>query len=243
MSQEAWFKSWFNTPYYHQLYKHRDERDAQLLLDNILNYLKPKPKAEILDLACGRGRHSSYLTARGFDVYGLDLSPQNIEFAVKYHRAKHFKVQDMRENFGENKYDYILNLFTSFGYFNCNDQHLLAIKNMAVALRSGGVLVLDFMNAHKVKKGLMADEKLCTDNITFKIKRYVANHKIVKEINFTDQGRVFQFKEEVALLNLEDFKEFYRKAGFELIGTFGDFQLNPFSYQNSDRLITMAKKI
>jgi len=243
MPQEDWFREWFDTPYYHQMYKHRDERDAQLLLDNILDFLQPKQNAKILDLACGRGRHSSYLTARGFDVYGLDLSPQNIEFAEKHHRAKHFKVQDMRESFGENMFDYVFNLFTSFGYFNCNDQHLKAIKNMTTALRSGGVLVLDFMNAHKVSQGLVPDEKLCTDDITFYIKRYVADDKIVKEINFTDGGKTHQYKEEVALLTLADFEEFYKHAGLELIGTFGDFHLHPYSEENSDRLITMAKKL
>lgn len=243
MPQEDWFKEWFDTSYYHKLYKHRDERDAQLLLDNILDFLQPKHSANILDLACGRGRHSTYLHAKGFNVFGLDLSPQSIAYAKKYHRAKQFKVQDMRNNFGENQYDYIFNLFTSFGYFNCNSQHLAAIKNMAAALRSGGVLVLDFMNAQKVSKGLVPDEKLKADDVIFDIKRYVADDKIVKEINFTDSGNTFQFKEEVALLNLSDFESFYKEAGLELFNTFGDFHLNPFSLENSDRLITMARKI
>jgi len=243
MSQEDWFKSWFNTTYYHKLYKHRDERDAQLLLDNILDFLQPLPKANILDLACGRGRHSTYLHAKGFNVFGLDLSPESIAYAKKHHSANSFNVQDMRNNFGENQYDYIFNLFTSFGYFNSSSQHLTAVKNIASALQPDGVLVLDFMNAQKVSQGLVPDEKIIADDITFNITRYVVDDKIVKEINFSDNGKAFQFKEEVALLTIEDFKNFYKESGLELFSTFGDFHLNPFSPENSDRLITMARKI
>ena len=76
MAQRPWFKDWFNSPYYHLLYANRDEREASDFIDALLEYLKSPPGSRMLDVACGRGRHSRYLESRGFDVTGLDLSTQ-----------------------------------------------------------------------------------------------------------------------------------------------------------------------
>jgi 2-polyprenyl-3-methyl-5-hydroxy-6-metoxy-1,4-benzoquinol methylase len=69
---ETWFSSWFDTPYYHILYKERNYREAQVFMDNITHYLNLPEKAKVLDLAC-KGRHSIYLNQLGFDVLGADL--------------------------------------------------------------------------------------------------------------------------------------------------------------------------
>ena len=81
MSDNDWFKSWFNTPYYHILYKHRDHTEAESFIDHIIDYLNPSVSSKVLDLACGRGRHAVYLNKKGFDVVGLDLSDESIAFA------------------------------------------------------------------------------------------------------------------------------------------------------------------
>ncbi|MEP2509893.1 MAG: methyltransferase domain-containing protein, partial [Reichenbachiella sp.] len=81
MSKKQWFDEWFNTIYYHILYKHRDYEEAAKFLDHLINYFKIVPNSKILDLACGKGRHSIYLNKKGFDVTGVDLSEENIKFA------------------------------------------------------------------------------------------------------------------------------------------------------------------
>ena len=112
-----WFESWFDTKYYHILYKERNDEEAQLLMDNLTHYLNLPEDAKILDLACGKGRHAIYLNSLGFDVTGIDLSENSIKEASQFANEKlHFKVHDMRETCNE-KYDAIFNLFTSFGYF------------------------------------------------------------------------------------------------------------------------------
>lgn len=241
MCKEDWFKSWFDTPYYHQLYKHRDYRDAQLFLDALLGFLSPQKGAKILDLACGRGRHTDYLRKQGYEVTGLDLSEKNISYAKLNHPGISFKRQDMREPFGKEKFNFVVNLFTSFGYFG-NEENQLAINNMAESLMSEGILILDFLNAYKVSKGLVADDVIEAEGIEFKIKRRVKEDKIVKQISFSDNGKDYNFSEEVALLDLSDFESFCDNAGLNIFATFGDFTLSPFSAEQSDRLILMAKK-
>src|SRR3989304_1152048 len=91
-------KKWFNSPYYHILYKNRDEAEARHFIDNISLSLKIKKNAKILDLGCGRGRHSVYLSQKGFDVTGIDISTQNILYAGKLSTGKvSFYVHDMRQ--------------------------------------------------------------------------------------------------------------------------------------------------
>ena len=58
---KKWFHNWFNSPYYHILYTHRDEEEAEFFLDNLCAYLTPKDQSTILDIGCGRGRHAIYL--------------------------------------------------------------------------------------------------------------------------------------------------------------------------------------
>ncbi len=78
-----WFAKWFDTKYYHILYKDRDYQEARMFIDNITSYLNLPEKAKVLDLACGKGRHSIYLNKLGFDVVGADLSENSINEAKK----------------------------------------------------------------------------------------------------------------------------------------------------------------
>jgi len=242
MAKEDWFKSWFDTSYYHMLYEHRDSKDAQIFMDVLINHLKLNKGDRVLDLACGRGRHALYLHKKGFDVKGIDLSKRNIAFARQHIPSVDFEIKDMRENFGDAEFDYIFNLFTSFGYFDIRQQHLEAVKNMALALKPNGVLVLDFMNAHKVHRGLVEDELIDSDNVSFRVKRYVEDEKIVKEIFVKEDEKELRYFEKVALLTLQDFEGLFEQAKLKVIKTFGDFNLNPYSEEQSDRLILMAQR-
>ena len=101
----AWYKDWFNSKYYHLLYKNRDHNEAALFLDNISNEFKNK-NAKILDVACGKGRHAKYLNNLGFDVTGIDLSVNSIKYAKEYENQKlKFHQHDMRNIFDENNFD------------------------------------------------------------------------------------------------------------------------------------------
>lgn len=240
-NSESWFTSWFDTPYYHILYKDRDDKEAQIFMDNIVHYLNLPEEAKILDLACGKGRHSIYLNEMGFDVTGADLSENSIAEAKKSENDKlHFAVHDMRQPCTE-KYDAILNLFTSFGYFENDEDNFKTLKSIHDSLTEYGFAVIDFMNVYTVIDNLVESELKTVDGIDFHIKRSVVDGYILKEINFTDKGEAYHFTEKVRALTLEDFEKMMEEAGIYLLDTFGDYKLKKFFKNQSERLIMLFK--
>ena len=238
---ENWFASWFDSPYYHILYKDRNYREAQHFMDNLTHYLNLPEKAKVLDLACGKGRHSIYLNQLGFNVIGADLSERSITEASKNtNDSLHFQVHDMRDSF-EEKFDAIFNLFTSFGYFESDDDNLTTLKAMKDSLTDYGFAVIDFMNVNQVINSLVPEEVKTVDNIEFHLKRYVQDGHIYKEIDFEDQGKKYHFTEKVKALTLQDFQEMMDEAGIFLLDVFGDYKLKKFHKNDSERLIMIFK--
>ena len=240
-STENWYTSWFDTPYYHILYKDRNYREAQVFMDNLSHYLNLPEKAKVLDLACGKGRHSIYLNQLGFTVLGADLSENSIAEANKNtNETLHFKVHDMREPF-EEKFDAIFNLFTSFGYFENDEDNLTTLKAIKESLSEYGFAVIDFMNVAQVLETLVPEETKTVEGIDFHIKRYLKDGHIYKEIDFEDKGQKFHFTEKVKALTLRDFEELMEEAGIYLLDIFGDYKLKKFHKTDSERLIMIFK--
>jgi SAM-dependent methyltransferase len=238
---ENWFASWFDSPYYHILYIERNFREAQLFMDNLTHYLNMDEGSKVLDLACGKGRHSIYLNQLGYDVLGVDLSENSIEIAKKNtNESLHFQVHDMRNPF-EEKYDAIFNLFTSFGYFENEEDNLKTLISIKESLSEYGFGVIDFMNVNQVIANLVENETKTVDEIDFKIKRYVLDGYIFKEIDFEDKGNKYHFTEKVRAFTLADFQELMDKAGIFLLDTFGDYKLKKFHKNDSERLIMIFK--
>ncbi|TDE52985.1 class I SAM-dependent methyltransferase [Flavobacterium sp. GT3P67] len=240
-SSENWYTSWFDSPYYHILYKERNYREAQVFMDNLTHYLNLPEKAKVLDLACGKGRHSIYLNQLGFTVLGADLSENSIAEASKNtNETLHFKVHDMREPF-EEKFDAIFNLFTSFGYFENDEDNLTTLKAIKESLSEYGFAVIDFMNVAQVLETLVSEETKTVEGIDFHIKRYLKDGHIYKEIDFEDKGQKFHFTEKVKALTLKDFEELMEEAGIYLLDIFGDYKLKKFHKTDSERLIMIFK--
>nr|WP_314838844.1 class I SAM-dependent methyltransferase [uncultured Flavobacterium sp.] len=240
-STENWYTSWFDTPYYHILYKDRNYREAQVFMDNLTHYLNLPENAKVLDLACGKGRHSIYLNQLGFTVLGADLSENSIAEANKNANEKlQFKVHDMREPF-EEKFDAIFNLFTSFGYFENDEDNLTTLIAIKESLSEYGFAVIDFMNVPNVIETLVPTETKTVDGIDFHITRYLKEGHIYKEIDFEDKGQKYHFTEKVKALTLKDFEELMEQAGIYLLDTFGDYKLKKFHKTESERLIMIFK--
>ena len=238
---DIWYASCFDTPYYHILYKERNYREAQIFMDNLTHYLNLPEKAKVLDLACGKGRHAIYLNQLGYDVIGADLSENSIAEANKNaNETLHFVVHDKRIPF-EEKFDAIFNLFTSFGYFENEEDNLQTLIAIKESLSDYGFAVIDFMNVHTVLENLIPEETKEVDGITFQIKRYFADSFIIKEIDFVDQGREYHFEEKVKAYTLDDFKRMMEQAGIYLLDTFGDYKLKKFHKNTSERLIMIFK--
>ncbi|WP_299443599.1 class I SAM-dependent methyltransferase [uncultured Aquimarina sp.] len=236
-----WYASWFDTPYYHILYKDRGHEEAQQFMDNLSNYLSLEPKEKILDLACGKGRHSVYLNQLGFDVTGVDLSKNSIEHASQFeNETLRFRVHDMSKPYME-KFSAVFNLFTSFGYFEKEECNLSTIKAIKSDLNEKGFGVIDFMNVDYVIDNLVPEEIKEVSGITFHIKRYVEKGYIYKEIKFKDNNEDFLFTERVKALTLKDFQNYFEEAEVDLLDIFGDYQLKKFHKTVSPRLILIFK--
>lgn len=239
-----WFKNWFDSFYYHKLYRHRNTAEAQLFMDNIIEFIKPTPSSSILDLACGKGRHSIYLNKKGFNVVGVDLSENSILQANAHANDNlHFYQMDMREIKTEESFDLVLNMFTSFGYFQHTSDNIKVLTGIHSILKPNGFLVIDFLNATKVIQNLVAEEKQNVDTIQFTINRLIEDQTVVKKINVLDGENDLNFEERVSMFELQDFVEMFAKSGLELIHHFGDYHLNKFDPSISDRLILVAKKM
>ncbi|MFK5982075.1 MAG: class I SAM-dependent methyltransferase [Flavobacteriaceae bacterium] len=238
---ENWFASWFDSPYYHILYKDRDDTEAGVFMKNLTSFLQLSPKAELLDLACGKGRHSRFLNELGYLVTGVDLSPKSIAYAKQFeNETLSFEEHDMSVPYPK-RFDAVFNLFTSFGYFENTADNLKTIKAIKTELKPNGYGVIDFLNAEFVRRTLVPSETKVVDGVTFTIKRSIENGFILKNIQFSDKGQDYIFTERVKAISLSEFKECFAASGVELVHCFGDYQLNEFEEESSNRLILLFK--
>ena len=242
--QKDWFASWFDSPYYHILYKNRDLNEAKYFLDNLIQFLALPKGTSILDLACGKGRHSIYFNNKGYNVLGADLSPQSIEHAKQFKNdTLDFLIHDMREIIPNKQFNVIANLFTSFGYFDDKEDNEKVIHAVSCMLEKNGLFVFDFLNPDYVIKRLVTEEEKQVEDITFKISKKVENCQIIKSINFTDKDKVYTFEEKVWALDFDAFQDMFTRNQLKIKHSFGDYKLSPFDKENSSRLILIAEKL
>ena len=238
-----WYANWFNTAYYHDLYQNRDDREALRFIEELCTKLKIKNGESALDIACGRGRHAKVLSEQGLKTLGIDLSQESIEFARQYeHKHLRFKVGNMLEELPFGSFDWVMNLFTSFGYFENDNLHELALKNMANTLKPQGRLVIDFMNSGKIAGNLIPENIVQTDIATYEITRKEEKGYIVKNIQVKHGNSILNFEERVRAFTADDFKKMLDKAKLKIIEIAGDYNLSSYSEKNSNRMIIIAQK-
>jgi 2-polyprenyl-3-methyl-5-hydroxy-6-metoxy-1,4-benzoquinol methylase len=243
--QHPWFKDWFNSPYYHQLYFNRDEQEAAAFIDRLMEHLKPPCNATMLDVACGKGRHSIQLAGKGFDVTGIDLSEDSIQEALKSENEHlHFYRHDMRLPFWINYFDYAFNFFTSFGYFKTRREHDNAIRTIAQAIKNDGHFVMDYLNVHYAEDHTVHQSEKEIDGVNFIITKWYDETHFYKKIVVEDEalGEPLQYTEKVAKFSLGDFTEMFAYQGLQIQEVFGDYSFANYDVKRSPRLIMLAKK-
>lgn len=243
LKTKEWFGEWFNSPYYHVLYKHRDDEEAKKFIDQLIYYFEFSKNDLIQDIACGKGRHAVYLNKKGFNVVGLDLSSQNIAFAKEFENDRlKFFVHDMRFPWEGNNFDFILNLFTSFGYFETKGENQQTIDAIAHNLKPGGKLLIDFLNPYTVIHKIIPEEIKHIRGIDFHIHKFIKGEYIIKDIRFEDKGKQYKFQERVKVIRMVKFLEYFKNANLQLIDLFGDYDLNPYIAEKSERMIFVLQK-
>jgi SAM-dependent methyltransferase len=245
MAGTSWYEQWFNSPYYHRLYFERDEKEASAFIHKLLTHLSPSPRSRMLDVACGRGRHSKLLAAMGHSVTGIDISPESIDFAKKYQTdTLEFYVHDMRLPFYINYFDYAFNFFTSFGYFKTRREHDDAIRTIVKSLKPGGQFVIDYLNVHYVEDRILHDEIKKIESTIYTIHRWDDETHFYKKIIVEDPSLIekLEYTEQVSKFSLGDFNDMLSYHGMQVKEVFGDYHLNSYDVRKTSRLIIIAKK-
>ena len=245
MAAKEWYKDWFNSEYYHKLYFERDESEAEAFMDRLISYLKPLPGSRMLDVACGKGRHSKFLAAKGFNVTGIDISIDSINFARQGEKENlSFFVHDMRLPFWINYFDFVFNFFTSFGYFGTRREHDDATRTIAASVKRDGTVLFDYLNVHYVEDRLVHNEVKTIGSTEYEIHRWHDDDHFFKKMIITDPilSKPLEFTEKVAKFSLGDFTDMLSFQNMQVTEVFGDYHLNPYHTRNTPRMIVMAKK-
>lgn len=242
----AWYKDWFDSPLYDKLYAHRDDEEASKLANLIQKRLPPERYPTVLDLACGRGRHSINLAKRGYYVTGADLSPNAVSIAKEKANKQNLDItfirHDMRQHLPE-RYHLIVNLFTSFGYFEDDSENQLVINAISEMLEPNGMVVIDYLNCNRTAKGLVHDEHGELDGLTYSIQRWIEDDMVFKKMTFVDNdNNSHTFHERVKLYNKAWFESAFHTAGLEPVNYFGNYEGDDFHPEHSPRFITIARK-
>lgn len=241
-----WFEEWFDSPLYEKLYVNRDESEARQLVDFLERTLSLHTCSKILDLGCGRGRHSINLARKGYQVTGIDLSEQAIKTAREHADSEglenlRFEVRDMRNPLHET-FDAIVNLFTTFGYFLDDHENAQVFDSVVDMLGEEGIFVLDYLNPHKVRKTYKPTDSGQFQDIDYKIRRYLKNGAIYKDIEFRRESTGAQktYSERVKLYDLSWFEKEMGKRNLVIENVYGDYQGSAFNAEESPRMLIIS---
>lgn len=244
--KKEWFVDWFNTDEYLSVYKHRNEEDAECHIKFLLSKISLPLNASILDLACGSGRHSILLAKQGFNVTGVDLSDRLLFEAVKSARAENLNIKfiksDIRDFHTEDKFDCILNLFTSYGYFENDEENFLVFEKAFNFLAKKGYFVLDYFNKNYIEKNLVMFSKEEKENYSITQERKIIDQRVVKRITIKRNGTEQIYFESVKLYGSNILILELKKNGFDIVNLFGDFFGNEFNENLSPRFIAICQK-
>ena len=241
-----WFKDWFNTQEYLSVYQHRNESDAEEHIKLILENVRLSANAKILDMACGAGRHAILLARKNYNVTAVDLSDNLLSIAKQTADEENLSINfvhsDIRKFNPNDTFDVILNLFTSFGYFETDEENISVLRKAYNLLTYEGHFVLDFFNSEYLVNNLVEYSTDFFEDSEIHIYRKIKEGRVTKKIVITKNGKISQYEESVRMFTKDELVDAITKIGFDIYKTFGDFLGNEFDKFNSPRLIMICKK-
>src|SRR5271154_3038442 len=246
----VWYVDFFRADYLnvygHMFTDERAEKESAF----VASALDLKPGAQVLDLCCGQGRHSVQLAKRGLKVTGLDLNPDYVELAQQAAIAHNVTIEtvaaDMREIPFANKFDAIVNMYSSFGYLESEAEDLKVLESAAKALKTGGRLLLDMLNRewaidnyiqndwHTGADGTLYVERRDLDLATSRM--HV--HFIVVDAN---GGRRESIGHIIRLYTLTEITRLLERVGMRTTAVFGGFEGEEYGIATR-RMIVVAQK-
>jgi ubiquinone/menaquinone biosynthesis C-methylase UbiE len=241
-----WYKNWFNSEEYLKVYRHRDQKEANELVQLVIDNIDVSKVKNVLDMAAGSGRHAIIFAEKGFNVTAVDLSENLISVGKKNAESENVKIEfvhsDIRHFDPNIKYHLILNLFTSIGYFEKDEENYFILNKAYNLLENNGYFVLDYFNKSFVENNLVPSTVDEFDGSVITQNRFIEGKRIIKEITIDNKGKINKYFESVRMFSKDELINILQKLGFRIIKTFGDFMGNSFELESSPRIIIIAGK-
>ena len=241
-----WYKDWFNSEEYLKVYRHRDQKEANELVQLVINNIDVSKVKNVLDMAAGSGRHAVIFAKKGFNVTAVDLSENLISIGKQNAKIDNVRIDfvhsDIRHFNPNIKYHLILNLFTSIGYFEKDEENYFILSKAYKLLENNGHFVLDYFNKRFVENNLVPSTVDEFDGSVITQNRFIEGERIIKEITIDNKGKINKYLESVRMFSKDELINMMQKLGFRTIKTFGDFMGNSFELESSPRIIIIACK-
>ncbi len=235
-----WYTEWFGEEYL-ALYAHRDSEDAQQLISLLRRVLPWERTWRVLDVGCGPGRHAEVLAHPGErPPVGVDLSMTLLRRAQQVSNGPLVQADMRLLPLRAGAFDLTVNLFTSFGYFQNDGEHVVALREMIHTVRPGGWFVLDYLNPAAVKEGLVEDETTSMNGEDVRIQRSLGPGEahVIKTFRLANGN---QFMERVRLFTVPDLETMITEAGAVVRHHFGDY-LGSAPDRASPRSLLLAER-
>ena len=242
----AWFETIFDERY-PELFGPL-EGNAEMEVEEILRLLAPRPGSAVEDLGCGRGRHAIPLARKGYRVTGVDLSAKMLGMARARARKEGVSVEWVREDMRvfrrPGAFDLCLSLFTSFGYFQ-DEENQVVLDNVGRSLTEGGTFLLDLRNAGKGLSRLESWDQTIevpSGRLRMAIRfnprtmRATAEHVLTRQ-----DGIRISSAFDVRLYSNEELEAMLRRAGMRVRDFFGSLSGDPFT-SDSARMVVLSVK-
>lgn len=234
---EEWFKDWFDADYA-ALYAHRDQGEAALAVASLLAVAPALASGPVLDLGCGNGRHLAELRKVNPQAFGLDLSPQLLGLAPEQLRGWLLRGDMRRLPIRAGSLAGVCLWFTPFGYFSDRENQSL-LEALQRLLTPGGLLLLDLMNAARLRADLVSDDVVERSGLQVHSRRTLEGGRIVKRMTLrnTATGAIREAVESVRVYEPDELCAMADSCGLTLQETLGDYAGSPFQAHVSPRWI------
>lgn len=244
-----WYEHSFGEDYL-LVYKHRDTQGARREVERMVEWLKLPQEAKVLDLCCGMGRHSMALVEAGFEVTGVDLSEVLLREARRNdpeHRVTWLQA-DMRKLPLTEGFDAVVNLFSSFGYFKEDHEHIQVLREIKRVLKPEGRFIIDYLNPRYTADHLVPESERVDDGQRIVERRVIQNGYVMKRIWISqadksegdDRGEPREYLERIKLYTAEQFTAMLGEAGLTLERIYGSHAGESYDQIMSPRMILLG---
>lgn len=243
-----WFRTFFDHDYIDRYARATDEAVTQLEVDGLIQALELEPPARVLDLACGYGRHAVVLARLGYEVTGFDLSFDLLAEAELRAQGAGARVRlmegDMRKLPFVHEFDVVVNLFTSFGFFDDERDSRRVMEGIHAALDEGGRLLVDVINRDAILRDFQPRLWRETDDgyVLSENDYDPARSRLTgKQVHVSTSGRVAESSFSLRLYSMHELRALIEAAGFEVEVVYGGFDLSSFEL-DSPRIVMVGRR-